>query len=1349
MKEGYSVAVSYAVDRASRKQRRSRHSFHRTIEALEQRLAPATFVVNSIYDQPAADPTKGAETSANTITLRSAIQAANEHPNDASGPDRIDFNIPGQGVQTIVPFSLWPVITDPVVIDGYTQPGAKPNTLDVGDNAVLKINLYDQIGYASALTIKAGGSTVRGLDVTNFGQHGLTLTDKGGNVIAGNFLGMPPSGSPSIGDGIALSILFGADGNTIGGTAPADRNVISGNLLGVRIAASSNNIIQGNYIGLVPSGADPLGNGHAGIEVSSGVAPEQTGPATGNLIGGTVSGARNVISSNGAGIIFGGDQASLTSGNLVEGNYIGTDVLGGGNQHFRNNGPGVLLDTGTGANPDGARMNTIGGNTTAARNIISGNIDGVVVATAATDNLIQGNYIGTDVTGALGFRDSTSGITVHGNRTTIVDNVISGVGVDGIFIQGGDDSIIQGNLIGTNAAGTASVSNQIGVHIYGSSHVTLGGTTPGARNIISGNQLSGVFLEGFGVGNRIQGNFIGTDINGTGALGNGVDGIVINFNAVGSPSGDTQIGGADPGAGNVIAFNAYNGVQADNSTAPAQLDGTIEKNTIFSNGINGILVATLNARDPHYLITRNSIYSNVQLGIDLAIYNGRQPNGDGVTPNDSLGHVGPNNFQNFPLLTSVATSQTATHVSGTLHSAANSTFRIEFFANADADPSGHGEGQTYLGFTSVTTDASGNASFDNLALPAPPNGQSFVSATATDADGNTSEFSGDVENTPPPQSADLSIAMSAAPSPVSPGGTETYTIIVTNNGLDTAHNVSITTAVPTSTAFVSFTSPSGWTASAPAAGGAGTISASIPQLSSGSSATFTFDVRVSAGASGGTALTADGSVTSDTSDPNTNNNHASAQAVVSSPVEDADLAINVTASPDPVGQGQLVKFTLTVTNNGQVAGGNVVLSMQTPDQTTFQSMTVPSGWIGHTPSVGESGLLLATIGDLDVGATAVFTVSARVSSAAPLASLITGLAKISCENDDSNLANNQAQASVTVAGTVSADVNVAISGDINPATVGQSVTYTVDVTNPASVAATGVMAHVTLPGTAAIVSLGGGSQHSLAVDFGVGMLSAGETRQFQIVVRPLNTETMTLTASTTADPGVIIGIPAFVSTTVVDTSISVPTPPDGTPSPGTTPPDGTPLPGPTPPSVLTAVRYGFHRQSTVLVVSLGQEMTREDASNPKTYSVLVSTNGVVSEVPISKVWYDPQTHQATLRVAKRVYLFHPWQLVVRGVASNLSSDAIGGSAGRHRFVTDMNSHSLRGPSWDAPGASRVGIKAAPAGPLAAWAEKVASGVRNRPIKTGAVIRTTATGDAHPRLSAPPRNGATGRAHHAR
>ena len=170
---------------------------------------PSTFVVNSIYDQPAVDPSAGAETATGTITLRSAIQAANSHPNDASGPDRIEFNIPGDDVHMIAPFSLWPAITDPIVIDGYSQPGAKPNTLD----SRRRRRREDQpLRHGSAsgdgLTINAGNSTVRGLDFTNFSTHGLRLTDKGGNVVQGNFFGFPASGEPSIGNGTALYVAL-------------------------------------------------------------------------------------------------------------------------------------------------------------------------------------------------------------------------------------------------------------------------------------------------------------------------------------------------------------------------------------------------------------------------------------------------------------------------------------------------------------------------------------------------------------------------------------------------------------------------------------------------------------------------------------------------------------------------------------------------------------------------------------------------------------------------------------------------------------------------------------------------------------------------------------------------------------------------------------------------------------------------------------------------------------------------------------------------------------------------------------------------------------------------------------
>jgi hypothetical protein len=253
-------------------------------------------------------------------------------------------------------------------------------------------------------------------------------------------------------------------------------------------------------------------------------------------------------------------------------------------------------------------LNTIGGTTPEARNVISGNIDGVLVDTYATENLIQGNYIGTDASGTAVMANSR-GITDRGSHTSILGNVISGSGIDGILVDGGSQTVIQGNLIGTNSTGTAAVPNQYGILLSGARNVTVGGTTAQARNVISGNQYFGVSFERFGVGNRIQGNFIGTDILGTNGLPNAVNGITINFQEAGTQS-DTLIGGPEPGAGNVIAFNGYDGVYVQNPRTDNESVGSIDSNTIYANVLNGITITGLNVGAPHYRITRNSIFNN-------------------------------------------------------------------------------------------------------------------------------------------------------------------------------------------------------------------------------------------------------------------------------------------------------------------------------------------------------------------------------------------------------------------------------------------------------------------------------------------------------------------------------------------------------------------------------------------------------------------------------------------------------------------------------------------------------------------------------------------------------------------
>ena len=266
-------------------------------------------------------------------TLRAAIQEANKTPTK----DRINFDIPGSGVKTIKPDSELPAITSPVTIDGYSQPGASANTNppDKGTNAVLLIEIdstntpTNTTAEARGLHITGGGTTVRGL-VINTDGFGIDINTAGGNTIAGNFIGTDPTGTIHRPVNNAIRVLAG--NNTIGGTAPTDRNLLNGAqgvTNGTLTFASSGfsnpcpcsgNLVQGNLIGTNAAGTSSLGS-VVGIKFLNGDGNSAT-------IGGTTSAARNVISGHdpGVGIEI---QASSTSGSpTIQGNYIGTDVTG-------------------------------------------------------------------------------------------------------------------------------------------------------------------------------------------------------------------------------------------------------------------------------------------------------------------------------------------------------------------------------------------------------------------------------------------------------------------------------------------------------------------------------------------------------------------------------------------------------------------------------------------------------------------------------------------------------------------------------------------------------------------------------------------------------------------------------------------------------------------------------------------------------------------------------------------------------------------------------------------------------------------------------------------------------------
>ena len=350
---------------------------------------------------------------------------------------------------------------------------------------------------------------------------------------------------------------------------------------------------------------------------------------------------------------------------------------------------------------------------------------GDAIEITGDNNVVEGNLLGIKPDGTS--TGTASGLstgvevlpgangTVVGGTTPAARNVISDNASWNIFLrEGSSRAVIQGNYIGTDAAGTAAIGG--GGIVVWAPNTTIGGAAAGTGNLISGNDGGGIHI--LANGGSIQGNLIGTQRNGTSPLGNRGSGIHME-------GSNWTIGGLAPGQANTIAFNSGG---------------------IWVQGPNNA-----NSNGDRNNISGNSIHSNAGLGIVLTIDN----SGD-VTPNDDHNRdsdVGPNEFQNYPVLTSVRIADGVATVSGTLVSIPNTTFRLEFFANAACDPSGHGEGQTYIGTTNVTTDSDGNASFGSLDFLA-PFGRSVITATATDPDGNTSEFSRCFVNSPPAAQAD-------------------------------------------------------------------------------------------------------------------------------------------------------------------------------------------------------------------------------------------------------------------------------------------------------------------------------------------------------------------------------------------------------------------------------------------------------------------------------------------------------------------------------------------------------------------------------------------------------------------
>ena len=364
------------------------------------------------------------------------------------------------------------------------------------------------------------------------------------------------------------------------------------------------------------------------------------------------------------------------------------------------------------------------------------------------DGTTQPGYAGSPLIEINGqSAGASSGLTITAGDSTIKALVINRFNFNGIVLSNNGNNVVQSCYIGTDATGTLDRGNVVTGIVISTPNNTIGGASASLRNIISGNDQNGVVLLAGATNNTIQLNRIGLNASGGAAIGNVHGGVVVDTGASGNTIISNLIAANETGvnllgSSNSVLRNdfsvASNGVDPLPNTTNILISGLnnsigsanfLNKNTIrFATGV-GVAVTGGTGN----LILLNSIHLNGGLGIDLG--------NDGVTTNDANDpDTGPNNLQNYPVITSANVSGLNITIQATLNSTPQTLFTVDFYWSTTADSSGFGEGQNYIGSRQVLTEDSGNTAFTAVFSPVSIPAGSFITAVTRDAANNTSEF---------------------------------------------------------------------------------------------------------------------------------------------------------------------------------------------------------------------------------------------------------------------------------------------------------------------------------------------------------------------------------------------------------------------------------------------------------------------------------------------------------------------------------------------------------------------------------------------------------------------------------